>query len=220
MGALSGKVAKVKITAITPTSSTGETFTKLSTGKYQITDYTKRHWDRQTTGAPTVYVNTTARTADEYTVDPVNGIIQFSPTSLTTGAVPVTADIHYVTASYLTQARSWSAELDTPMHDVTAFNTSTGSKTWRSYTPGLMGGTVTLGRLVSTGSTANGYPVEFYDRLNLNQDLVVELHMQDFEHLAGYGWIEQDTFNVPIDEQETEDITIRLDGPLYYSTSS
>ena len=220
MAVLSGKVAKVKITAVTPTSATAEAFTKLSTGKYQITDYTKRHWDRETTGAPTVYVNTTARTAGEYTVDPVNGILQFSPTSLTTGTVPVTADIHYVTASYLGQTRRWEAELETPMHDVTAFNTSTGSKTWRSFTPGLMGGSITLDRLVSTGSTATGQPVEFYDRLNLNNDVVVELHMNDFDHLVGYGWVETDTFNTPIDEQETESITIRLDGPLYYSTSS
>ena len=220
MVALSGKSAKIKITAITPTSSVGEATTKLSTGKYQITDYTKRHLDRSGTGAPTVYVATTARTANEYVIDPVNGIIQFSPTSLTTGTVAVTADIHYVTASYLGQARRWEAETETPMHDVTAFNTSTGSKTWRSFTPGLMGGQITIDRLVSTGSTAAGYPVEFYDRVNLNNDVVVDLYMNDFHHLAGYGWIETDTFNTPIDEQETENITIRLDGPLYHSTSS
>lgn len=217
MAALSGKVAKVKITAITPTSSTGEATTKLSTGKYQITDYTKRHWDRETTGLPVVYVNTTQRTADEYAIDPVNGIIQFSPSTLTTGSVPVTVDVHYVTASYLGQARSWSAEIETDMHDVTAFATSTGDgAVWRSFTPGLSGGSITLDRLVSTGSTGP----EFYDRLNLNQDVVVELHMRDFEHLVGYGWVENDNWDVPIDEQETEEVTIRLDGALYYTTSS
>lgn len=220
MAALSGKGAKVKITAVTPTSSTGEATTKLSSGKYQVTDYTKRHWDRETTGAVKVYVNTTLRTADEYAVDPVNGIVQFSPTSLTTGAVPVTLDVHYVTASYLAQARAWTADIETEMHDVTAFNTSTGDRTWRSFTPGLSEGSVTLDRLVSTGSTTLGYPVEFYDRLNLNNDVVVELHTRDFEHLVGYGWVETDNWNAPIDEQETEEVTIRLDGALYYSTSS
>ena len=217
MAAISGKVAKVKITAVTPTSSTGEATTKLSSGKYQITDYTKRHWDRATTGAVKVYVNTTLSSDDKYAVDPVNGIIQFSPTSLTTGAVPVTVDVHYVTASYLGQARNWSAEIETDMHDVTAFATSTGDgAVWRSFTPGLSGGTITLDRLVSTGSTGP----EFYDRLNLNNDVVVELHMQDFEHLVGYGWVETDNWDTPIDEQETEEITVRLDGALFYSTSS
>ena len=216
MTVLSGKVAKVKITAITPTSATGETFTKLSTGKYQITDYTKRHWDRQTTGLPSVYVATTLHGAADYAVDPVNGIIQFSPTSITTGTVAVTADIHYVAASYLGRTHAWSAEMETNMFDVTAFNTSTGSRTWRSFTPGLTEGTVTLSRHVDSSSTGP----EFFDRLNLSNDVLVELHMNDFDHLAGYGWIEADNWDVPIDDMESEEITIKLDGPLYYSTSS
>lgn len=216
MAALSGKNAKIKITSIVPTSSTGEATTKLSTGKYQITDVSKRHLDRQTTGLPTVYVNTTARTADEYTVDPVNGIIQFSPTSLTTGTVPVTVDVHYVTASYLAQANRWSAEIETDMYDVTAFATSTGTKTWRDFQPGLSQGTITIDRFVAEGSTGP----EFYDRLNLSNDVVVELHMRDFDNLRGYGWVETDNWETPIDDPASESVTIRLDGPLYYTTSS
>jgi len=216
VGALSGKNAKIKITAITPTSSTGEAFTKLSTGKYQITDITKRHWDRNTTGLPIVYVNTTARTAGEYTVDPVNGIIQFSPTSLTTGAVPVTADIHYRAASYLGQANRWTVEMETDVQDVTSFATSTGTKTWRDFQPNLTQGTVTIDRFWKSSSTGP----EWYDRINLNSDLVVDLYAREYDHWRAYGWIETDTLETPIDDPVTDSVTIRLDGPLYYTTSS
>ena len=65
--ALSGKQAKVKITAAAGTGSTGEAMTKNSSGVYQITDSDKKHWDRDT--PPTVYVNSTVAASSKYDVN-------------------------------------------------------------------------------------------------------------------------------------------------------
>ena len=219
MAALSGRTAKVKTTAVAPTSSTGEATTKLSTGVYQITDYTKRHLDRNTTGLPVVYVNTTIAASSKYQINPVSGIISFDPTSYTTGAVPVTADIHYLTGSYLGQTRSWSADVATDMLYVTAFATSTGTQNWRKMIPGLTGGTVELGRFVSTGSTTDTEPLLF-DGQYLGSDLVVELHMNDFDHFEGFAYVNSDSWENEIDGLPQETVSLTLDGPLYFSTSS
>ena len=222
MAALSGKVAKVKVTAVAPTSATGEAFTKLSTGVYQITDYTKRHWDRNATGAPIVSLaGAPVASTVTYTVNPVQGIITFAPSSNSTGTIAVTADIHYLTASYVGQTRSWEVEVETDMDDVTAFATAAAvNAQWRAMQPGLSGGTVTLGRFRQTSTLGTTSVIPFFDRLNLETDLIIDLHMQDFNRLTGFAYVEGDGWAADIESPLEESVTLRLDGPLYYSTSS
>ncbi|MHC5112314.1 MAG: RNA-binding protein [Planctomycetota bacterium] len=215
--AVSGRLAKVKVTAATPTSSTDEAFTKLSTGRYQITDYTKRIWDRNATGAPIFSIGGTPAAATEtYSVNYVQGIVTFDPSSNTTGSVAVTADLHYLTASYLGQTRTWDVEVDTNMLDVTAFSTTVAAAQFRSMTPGLSGGNVTLGRFWSSGTTAP----TFHDQQVLGTRFVVDLHGQNFERLTGFAYVETDGLSADIDGLDEESVTLRLDGPLYFSTSS
>jgi hypothetical protein len=219
MPALSGKVAKVKVTAVTPTSSTDNATTKLSSGVYQITNVGRRHIDREATAAPVVTVNSTIHSSTRYSINYVEGIFTWAASSQTTGAATVLVDHGYLTASYLGQTKQWSADINTEMNDVTAFATAAASNAqWRTIQPGLSDGTVTLSRFHST-ATSTEEPT-FFDRLNLGNSVVIDCHMQDFERLVGFGYVEQEASVDDIESPLEETVTIRLDGPMYYTTSS
>ena len=221
MAAIAGKTAKVKTTAAAATTSTGEAMTSLSgtTDRFlfRITDKTKRHWTRDATLTPTVYVNTTVHT--DFATNFVQGKVTFGTALTTAESALVTVDARHVTASYLPVTRSWSLAATVDMLDVTTFSTTTGSAQWRTFTDGLSGATVDLGRIVDGGSTAT--PL-FFDRLNTNTDLIVELISQPAGTTfkwEGYARISGDGYASALDALMEENVSLMIDGPLYFATT-
>lgn len=219
MAAEAGKTAKVKFTSAAVSTSTGEAMTSLSgtTDRFlfRITDGTKRHWARTT--SPTVYVLTTAHT--DFSVNYVQGKVTFGTALTTAEGDAVTVDARYVTASYLPITRSWDLSVDVDMLDTTAFSTTTSAVSWRTFTDGLSQATVGLGRITEGGSTA--VPV-FFDRLNTNTDLVVELISQSgattykweaYARVAGDGWA------TAVDALIDESVSLQVDGPAYFAST-
>ena len=221
MAAFAGKTAKVKITAATATTSTGEAMSSLSgtTDRFlfRITDKTKRHWTRDTALVPVVYVNTTIHT--DFATNFVQGKVTFGTALTTAESAQVTVDARHLTASYLPMTRNWSLDVSVDMLDTTTFSTTTGSVQWRTFTDGLSGATVDLGRINEGGSTA--VPA-FFDRLNTNTDLIIELIHQPagttFKFEA-YARVSGDGFATPIDALVEETATLTIDGPLYFATT-
>ncbi len=70
-------------------------------------------------------------------------------------------------------------------------------------------------RLVSTGDTG---PV-FYDRLNLETDVLVELITNAANRLEGFGHITADGWDLGVDGLALESVDVQIDGELYYSTT-
>lgn len=223
MAAAHGKSAKVKVTSAAATTSTGEAMTSLSPTtdrfEFRITDGTMRHWDRDQTLA--VYVNTTLHT--DYVANPVQGKVTFTAAALTTAeGDAVTADVRYHTATYLPITRSWTLDVAADFHDVTAFSTTTGDAKWRVFTDGLFGATVDLGRFGEGPPATTGYQPEFFDRLNTDVDLIVELQIEPdgtTYKWEGYARISGDSWTTPIDALMDEAVTLQIDGPLYYATT-
>ncbi len=221
MAAAAGKTAKLKFTAAAATTSTGEAMTSLSVTTdrflFRITDKTKRHWTRDTTLVPTVYVLTTAHT--DFATNFVQGKVTFGTALTTAEGDAVTVDARFLTASYLPMTRTWDLTVSNDMLDNTAFSTTTGAVQWRTFTPGLGGGTVDLGRIVNGGTTA--VPT-FFDRLNTDTDLIVELISQPggttFKW-EGYVTVAGDDFGVTIDALVEESVSLALDGPLYFAST-
>ena len=215
MAELSGKSAKIRFTSVAATSSTGEaaTLTSATGGDFvQVTATDKRHWLRDSTGF-VLYLNSTAVSSTAYTINPVQGKFEFKSTGQSTGTY--TADVRYLTNTYLTGARSWSMDVDTDMLDVTTFSTSTADVQWRSFITGLSEAEMTLSRLISTGDTG---PV-FFDRLNLPGDVIVEAVTNDFNRFEGYGYVSEDSFESSVDDLAVESVTVKITGELYYSSS-
>ena len=107
-------------------------------------------------------------------------------------------------------------DVNTDMLDVTAFSTTTGTVQWRSFVGGLSGATINLGKIVSTPTSDT--PM-WFDRLNSDEDVLVELHMASTYKYEGYARVETDSWGASVDALQTEDVTLTVDGPLYYATT-
>lgn len=219
MAAIAGKTAKIKTTSAAATTSTGEAMTSLSgtTDRFlfRITDKTKRHWTRDLD--PTVYVNTTAHT--DFAINFVQGKVTFGTALTTTESAQVTVDARHLTSSYLPVTRNWTLSASIDMLDITTFSTTTGAAQWRSFTDGLSGATVELGRIVNGGSTAT--PL-FFDRLNTNTDLIVELIAQPAGTTfkwEGYARVSGDGHVSTLDALLEENASLMIDGPLFFATT-
>ena len=220
MGALAGKVAKVKFTAASATTSTGEAMTSMSgtTDRFlfRVTDGTKRHWNLDTD--PTVYVLTTAHT--DFAINYVQGKVTFGTALTTAQGDAVTVDARYHTSSYLPQTRTWSLSASNDMLDVTTFSTTTGDAQWRTFAPGLSGATVDLGRIVNGGTTAT--PI-FFDRLVTDTPLVIDLVAQPSGgttwHFEAYARVSGDGFAAPIEALLGESVSLQVTGPLYFAST-
>jgi len=220
MVALTGKAAKVKVTSASYSTAAGEAFTSLSATtdrtEFRITDGTKRHWTQAV--PPVVLVNSTAHT--DFVYNPVQGKLTFTGTPLTTAeSAQVTATVYWVTASYLPWTREWSADFDTDMSDITSFSTTASDVQWRTYTPGLSGGSIDLGRIVAGPSTA---VPQFFDRLNVGQDVITELSVVasgTTYKVEAYAQVADVGYQTDIASEVTESVTLQVTGQMFYATT-
>lgn len=213
--AISGKVAKVRYTSVSGTSSTGEaaTLTAATSGDFvQVDSTARRHWLRDSTGF-VLLLNGTAVDASNYSLNPVQGKFEFHDTGQTAGTY--TANIRYVTSTYLTGGQSWTFDVNTEMLDVTSFATSTEEAKWRVFETGLSEGSMQVERLWSSGDTG---PVA-YDRINGDTPVIVEGVMENFRRLEAYGWVNADSFQVDPASNTVESFTVEITDDVYYSSS-
>ena len=219
MAALTGKSARVKYTAATYSTAAAEAFTSLSATtdrtEFRITDGTKRHWTRDL--PPVILVNTTAHT--DFAYNPVQGKLTFGTALTTAESAQVTGTVYWLAASYLPWTRSWSADIDVGMYDITSFSTSATDTTWRVFTDGLLGANVDLGRIVDDPTTST--PM-WFDRLAVSQDVIVELSnvaSGTTYKWEAYGRVQADGYTAGVDALQEESVSIQVDGPLYYATT-
>jgi hypothetical protein len=208
-----GKIARVRYTSAAASSSTDEAATLSTDGvTLQIDATGKRHWNPASPGSVAVAIGGTP-TTDARTVNYVQGKIVFS-TAHSTASV-YTIDTEWFPTSYMTGGRDWSVDITRDIRDHTTFSTSTSDVAWRTKKAGLAEASVSIGRLVSTGSTG---PLA-YDRINAETRLLVELVADGSSGggFEGYGWIGSDSFGVDVDGDATENISIDIDGELYWT---
>jgi len=220
MAAIAGKSAKIRTTSVLGTSSTDNAAT-ITTGagtgasSVQINATGRRHWDRSATATPDLFLNSTLVPSTLVSkINSVQGIFELQDSRTSTGVY--TIDCHFLTTSYLAGGQSWELNWDTNMYDTTSFAVSTGVQQWRSFVPGLSGGSVSISRLASTGGTTG--PL-VYDHMNLQNDVVVELVTDTANHYEAYGYYNSLGVTADIDALTVESIDIQIDGDLYFSTT-
>lgn len=217
MAAVSGKLARVRVTAGTATQSTNEAATLSTDGvTLLINASSKRHWDRSVSSTPRVYSSTSTGTAiasSLYSVNKATGVVTFTAAKST--SLTYTLDVDYLATSYLTETRAWSLDISNDMLDTTAFSTSATNPVWRTFKPGLSQATVTLDRFATdtTGPT-------FFDRLTSTQDLIVELVTVSTASMKyeGFARIARDGFNAEIASLGSESVDLQIDGQLSFTT--
>jgi predicted secreted protein len=218
MASLSGKTAKIRITSIGGASSTDNAATRSTgvgtgTGYVQINSAALRRWDNtvSSTGFK-VWRGSSQQSASLYEINYVQGKFQWLSGDPTTGTY--TIDAITLTNSYMAGGRGWEVNVEVDELDVTTFSTSTADKQWRDFIAGLSGWEGTIDRLHPSGATG---PV-FYDHINLESPLVAEFILTGTQRFEGYCRVEADNYGSPIDQVITEGVTLRGDGPLYFST--
>ena len=220
MAVVAGKSAKIRTTSVLGTSSTDNAAT-ITTGAgtgasfVQITATGRRHWDRSATATPDLFLNDVAVLATDIAkINSVQGKFELGDSRTSTGVY--TIDCHFLTTTYFAGGQSWELDWDTDMYDTTSFSTSTGDQQFRTFVPGLSGGSVTISKLASTGGTTG--PL-VYDHMNLQNDVVVELVTDTANHYEAFGFYSALGVTADIDSLTVESIDITIDGDLYYSTT-
>lgn len=219
---VTGGQAKIRVSSLTGTSSTNNAATRstgagAAGGYVQVDSTAKRHLDRNSTGHAlylTALGSTNLVSSTAYSINYVQGKFEWpAGTDPATGVY--TADVVAHTNTYLARGRSWQANFDVSMYDVTSFATSaTGVVLQRSFAPGLTEGTVSITKFISSGDTG---PL-FFDRLNLEADYIIELITDGTNRFEGYGLTSVDNIDVGVDQVTVESVEFMLDGPLYWST--
>lgn len=216
MAAIQGKLARVRYTAATPTSSTDQAATLAADDLSVTINATgRRRWD-QTAGSSAfaVALDGTPVGSSEYTILHGKGTFQFSTAH---SAGTWTIDCPWLATSYLGLCQQFGVEQNVDMLDVTGFSTGASGAQWRAFRPGLSDATVTLSKIVdSTGSTG---PV-MIDRQALNLPFYLELILNSTDQ-AGYvcyGYVQSDGLNVDVGDRVGENVTFRVSGPMWYTT--
>lgn len=206
---LTGRKANIKVTSSVGVASTAEAATRSTgagadTGKVVITNTARRHLDPDFT--PVLKLNSTAVSSTAYTLKGVTGTFQWN-----TGDPPAgtyTASVEYLTASSLGQAREWTLTPEIDMFDTTVF----GSSGWKRFQPNLAGATATVGRFWADPT--------FLDALTLEGRFVTEFIISSTANwrYEAYCWVASDQINTSVDALVTENLTLNIDGQLYFST--
>lgn len=204
---LAGRNADIRITALTPTTSTGEAASLSSDGLYVSIDAsTKRHWDPDLT--PVLYLNSTAVPAANYTVNHVQGRFEFGSTQ-STGTY--TADVQFLATSQVASGREWSLSVEADMFEVSTF----GSSGWKEFQPNLNGASVSIGKYWTDGTfmdyIAADNPRFVVEMVPLNQSSTSARY-------EGFARVQSDQPSASVDAIVGETINLVVDGQLYYTT--
>lgn len=215
MAGISGKKARIKMTAQTATTDASEATSLVggTTSAYQINDATKRHLARSV--VPTIKDGVTTIASSDVSIDYVRGIATMSTSA--SGAVTFN-DFSFLTASYLANATQWTLSASVDALDITAFSTTATDPKFKSFVAGQSQATANLSRFIPVPTTSDP---TFYDILNLDGEVVLELFPSDTHgHWEAFARITDNTPTAGVSDIITEGVTFQIDGPLYYSTST
>lgn len=205
---LAGRNADVKVTALTPTSSTDEAATIAGDAlSVQIDNTTRRHWDPA--GVVTVFANDSTVGVDPYVVNNVQGKVDFATTQ--NSSATWTVDVEYLTVTSVAGGREWGLTVEADMFEVSTF----GSSGWKQFQPNLNGAAVSIGRYWTDEVFFDYMVVDALFLVELIPDIVDGSTSARYEGFARVG---SDQHTAAVDAIVGESINLVVDGQLYYTT--
>jgi len=177
---------------------------------------TKRYWDRTASFVfQTSIDGTTWNTATPASVQYVGGLVTFS------GAVSGTHQARIHSGAYLPYAAigsivEWAPDLDRDTSETTCMSTNSTPTRWKAYAGGLVGGTIKISKFLVDNTYVNLVTITTDDTLVAS--LVVDV-TTGLPRLECYCKLEKDSMKVPLKDLEMEDLSFKIDGPLYLAAS-
>lgn len=189
----------------TPTAFTDEATTSLSSVRFQITDATKRVWNRTT--LPTVKIDAVAQGSSTYDLDYLFGIVEFNTAPSSSTVTTVSGDYLPVGSSErIANCNSYELNLEGSILDASNFKDAQDNNGYMTKVLGLQDTSVSLGGFHNMSSAV-------YDAI-LNRDNVLFELSPSGSALGTYrGWFIPENKNISggVDDLETEDISLQLD---------
>jgi hypothetical protein len=177
---------------------------------------TKRYWDRtasfvfQQSSNGTVW-NTVSPSAVQY----VGGLVTFATPAGGTNQARIASGA-YLLATAIGDIVEWAPDLDRDTSETTCMTTNSTPTRWKTYKGGLIGGSIKISKFLVDNTYVGLVTIGTDDTLIAS--LVVDA-TTGLPRLECYCKLEKDGMKVPLDDLEMEDLTFKIDGPLYLAAS-
>lgn len=171
----------------------------------------KRYWDAgQTLTFQTSPDGTTWSNATPASVRVLSGSITF--TSAITGATPsarVSAG-HYLPWSTLAWVEEWAPDVSRDMKEDTTLTTNNAPRAWRTYVPGLLGGTFKLSGFVLDAPTSS------LDMITDNNPVIASMviDVTTGARIECAGFFMKDSLKASINDLESEEQDFQISGSV------
>jgi hypothetical protein len=213
--AIHGRKAQILLTSSPSLSMTNQALTNSGDNTiYTMTGTpSKRYWDRTATFTfETSTDGSTWTPATPVSVRYINGQITLS------GAVGGTHQARIASGKYwpysaFAQAREWTPDVSRDVKETTTMTTSGTPTIWRTYLPGLLGGSFKLSGWLIDNTFLSLITPETPMIAGLVIDVTTGARL-DCEVL-----LTKDALKVMLDDLEQEDLECTINGPVYYSAS-
>ncbi|WP_201319140.1 hypothetical protein [Paenibacillus sp. EPM92] len=205
--AVSGAVGAIYKAAGTATAFSQKPMTNVGDNKrYFVTDRAVCYWDDETPVTVEKSTNggtnwTTVTTGFE--IEHAGGFVAFSADQ---GTAIFRVSGKYFTPIQIGGGFSWTLDIEREMHDATTFE----SGGWREFVSGLGGFTGSFEKYWSNG--------EIFSELG-NEQLILVLYVDagpSKNRYEGYGILNTDSIETPVDDLVSEAIDFQGSGKIYY----
>jgi hypothetical protein len=110
----------------------------------------------------------------------------------------------------------WAPDLARDTSETTCMTTTSTPTRWKTYKGGLVGGTIKISKFLVDNTYVNLVTITTDDTLIAS--LVVDA-TTGLPRLECYCKLEKDAMKVPLKDLEMEDLSFKIDGPLYLAST-
>ncbi len=150
-----------------------------------------------------------------YTIQYVNARVIFNNAFLGTQAgCRVTGA--YLPYTAIGDILEWAPDISRSTHETTTMTTTSTPTRWKTYLPGLAGGTIKINKFLADNTYVNLLTIFTDDTLVLS--LVLDA-TNGYPRLEAFGKLSKDGMKVPLKDLEMEDLDFQIDGQMVLATS-
>jgi len=110
----------------------------------------------------------------------------------------------------------WAPDVSRSTHETTCMTVTNTPVHWKTFLPGLVGGTIKINRFLVDNTYVNLFTIFTDDTLILS---LVQDATTGLPRLESYGKLTKDGMKVPLKDLEMEDLDFQIDGQLVLTTS-
>ncbi|HEX9502877.1 MAG TPA: hypothetical protein VF974_00960 [Patescibacteria group bacterium] len=145
----------------------------------------------------------------------VGGVVRFTNAFLGTQAgCRVTGA--YLPYTAVGDILEWAPDVSRTCHETTSMTVTSSPVHWKTYLPGLAGGSIKINKFLADNTYANLFTISTDDTLILS---MVQDATTGLPRLEAYGKLTKDGMKIPLKEIEMEDLDFIIDGQLVLTTS-